>query len=217
MLLYLQTKNWLSVWFYYSTTSYFWFFVDGIFAQALVSILFLLVFVLKDWRLQVLLLPLAILSHGHGFLLITIAIVLSNLGPSVKSFFPCSGVFGFSKPLILDQPIPGLVTTGIQFNVGNALIVPTKIFPFPFAFFALRQAWKDKEFHVLGLTIVTLVAGLVLSHRIFYLLPLILIPSLVKWVSKLNQTKRHVVLFSTILVFGFQLYSWLNSKLVCSI
>ena len=78
MLLFLLSKNWLSVWFYYSITSYYWFFIDGIFAQALAMILLLLVLFLKDWKQQALMVLLAILSHGTGFFLVLITFLLKN-------------------------------------------------------------------------------------------------------------------------------------------
>ncbi len=230
MLLFLLSKNWLSVWLYFSITSYYWFVIDGIFAQGLAMILLLLVLVLKDWKHQAIIVLLAITSHGSGFFLVLMAFVVKNLlaKENVKQLFgelkkknfnkiiPCSGVFGLQEPEILKQPVEGLISTGKSFTVGNLLIPFTKIFPLPYAFFAFRQALRDKNYTIVVLTVITIFAGFWLSHRIFYMLPLLLIPSLVSWVETLKQSHRRIFLLSTLLVFGFQLYSWFNFKLVCS-
>ena len=231
MLLFLLSKNWLSVWLYFSITSYYWFVIDGIFAQGLAMILFLLVLILKDWKHQAIIVLLAITSHGSGFFLVLIAFLVKNLlsKENVSEFFdelkkkklmkifPCSGVFGLQRPEILSQPIDGLITTGKAFTIGNLLIPFTKILPLPYAFFGVRQALRDKDYHIVVLFFVVIVIGFWMSHRIFYLLPLILIPSLVSWFGTLNRTHRSIFLLSTLVVFGFQLYSWLNFKLVCGI
>jgi len=231
MLLFLLSRNWLAVWFYYSTTSYYWFMIDGIFAQALAMILLLLVLILKDWKHQALIVLLAILSHGSGFFLVLITFFVKNIltkenitelldelkEKDWKKIIPCSGVFGVQQPLVLKEQVGNLITTGQKFTFGDLLIPFTKIFPFPFTFFALRQALRDKHYHILGLTLVTFAAGFWVSHRIFYMLPLILIPSLTDWVETLNPRHRIIFLLITLGVFGFQLYSWLNFKLVCGI
>lgn len=224
MILYLLTERWIVVWLYFSTSSFFWFFIDGIFAQATAFILLLLVLYFKDWRLQALMVLIAITAHGHGFYLVLVAFLFKNLlelgDKDLKTFlFPCSGLFGVTKPVVLTQQIDGLVTTGKAFTVADALIPFTKIFPFPYMFLAIRQAWKDKKYIYLVLVVVALVSGFWISHRIFYLIPLVLLPSLAEWAVKLkekNVNHYYLFLLSTLLVFGFQFYSWFQFKLVCS-
>ena len=225
MILYLLTERWIVVWLYFSTSSFFWFFIDGIFAQALAFILLLLVLYFKDWRLQGLMVLIAITAHGHGFYLVLLAFLLKNLFEigeknPLNLLFPCSGVFGINKPVILTQEIDGLITTGKSFTVADALIPFTKIFPFPYMFLAVRQAFKDKKYVYLVLFVVALVSGFWISHRIFYLIPLVLLPSLAEWAVKLkekNVNHYYLFLLSTLVAFGFQLYSWLQFKLVCSV
>lgn len=229
-LLFLIARHWLVVWLYFSTTSFYWFFIDGLFAQAVALILFLLVFVVKDWRLRGAILVLSIFSHGHGFFLVLIALIAIYLWQIIEpflerrrilkevfGFFPCSGVFGVNKPEVLSQPVGDLTTTGVSFTVADALIPFTKIFPFPYFLLALKELWDSKQnWHYLLLFPVILVAGFWVSHRIFYVLPLVLLHPLTDFAVRLVGWKKGLFFLSTLLVFGFQLYSWLNRKLVCA-
>lgn len=232
MLLYFIARNWLVVWLYFATTSYFWFFIDGIFAQATVTILFLLILVLKDWRLQSLVILLSIFAHGHGFFLTTSAFLAVHFWnifkDDVKNFdfkkkfgkimLGCSGVFGNQRPEILEQHINGLVSTGSAFKVGHLLIIFTKIFPLPYFLIAVYHLIKSKEdWHFLILVVVSLGAGFIVSHRIFYIMPLVLLPSLSWFATKLEGRKRTLFLVSTLAVFIFQFYSWFNFKQVCAV
>lgn len=232
MLLFLLSKNWLTVWFYYSTTSYYWFMIDGIFAQALAMILLLTVLVLKDWKHQAFIVLIAILSHGSGFFLVLITFIIKNMVTKENvsellnelkkekekwvKIIPCSGIFGLQKPLILKEQVGNLISTGKPFTFADLLIPFIKIFPLPFTFLAVKQALKDKNYHIIALVIVILITGLWVSHRVFYALPLVLIPSLTNWVKTLNSKHRVIFLLITLGVFGLQLYSWFNFKLVCS-
>lgn len=229
--LFFLSKNWFSVWLYY-TTGYFWFMVDGIFAQALAGILLLVLLTSEDWRVELSMVLLGILAHGHGFFLILMAFVLKHawfaIEPKVKSFdfnvweklFACSGVFGYSKPAILDAPVSiggkQLVSTGTDFTVSNLLIPFTKIFPFPYLVGVWYSCSKRKDLHLVGIALGATVAGFWISHRIFYVIPLVLIPSVTDWFDE--QPKKTRVLFGvlTFLLFCFQVYTWVNYKILCA-
>lgn len=232
MLLFFIARDWLVVWLYFATTSYFWFFVDGIFAQALAAILFLLIFVVKDWRLRVAIVVLSIFAHGHGFFLTGMAFLVITFWEGIKDevdfkkikeklskvFLGCSGVFGTQRPEILDVRINGLVSTGSKFTIGHFLLIFTKIFPLPYFLLSVWFLSKDKDhWFYLFIALGALVGGFFVSHRIFYIMALVLLPGLTWFAKSLSHKHRIVFLLSTLLVFGFQLYSWLNFKLVCSV
>ena len=229
LLFYLSNKNWLAVWLYFSTTSYFWFFYNGLFSQHLATIFLLLVLLTKDWRIQLGLLVLSPLVHSHAFVLVLIAIIVKHIWSILKDkfveknvwrkLFPgCSGVFGKDPPEILTQPIGSLTSTGGTFNISHVLIFVVKIFPLPYFVIASYQYFKEKEnFHLFILAIIFVIQGFLLSHRIFYLVPMMLIPGLTWWASGLSPRNKKIFLLSTLLVFGFQFFSWLQFKLVCSV
>lgn len=226
MLLYLITKDWLVVWLYFSTTSYFWFFINGIFAQALAMIFLLLVIYFKDWRLQALVVLLSAIAHGHGFFLCLVAFICIHLVKAfggklkelgwVKVLPACSGTFGANPPEILNEPVDGLVTTGEQFRVVDGLIAFTKIFPFPLMIVAVWWVINKKEYlELLLIALVAMVAGFWISHRAFYVMPLVLLPVIVKWSRSLESKWFKGFIALTIIFFIYQLYSWLNYKWVC--
>ena len=218
MLLYAISRKWVVVWFYFSCTSYYWFFVDGIFAQATAMILLLLVVYFKDWRLQALMVLLAITAHGHGFLLCLIAFVLLNfekIGSNI--WLGCSGVFGRNPPEILNQPVGDLTTMGVQFRVADGLILFTKIFPLPLFLVCGWFVWYHRRYVGLFLiALASIVSGFLYSHRMFYVVPIVCLPILVEWFYGLDENYRRWFLLVTLVLFGFQLYSWFNFKLVCA-
>jgi|TARA_R100000501_G_C2631682_1_gene128289 hypothetical protein len=223
MLLFLITKDWIVTWFYFSTTSFFYFFIDGIFAQATAMILLLLLIYFKDWRIQSLIVILGMIAHGHGFFLLSIVFVIINFFKLLdeenwlKITPACSGAFGNNRPEFLAQPIDGLTTTGVQFTVADALIPFTKVFPFPYFVLSVWYSWKNKvNLDLVVISFVAILAGFLVSHRIFYIIPLVLLPGLVLFYRSLIGWPRLLFLFSTLIVFVFQLYSWINFKLVCA-
>lgn len=224
MLLYLITKDWLVTWLYFATTSYFWFFINGIFAQATAMILLLLVVYFKDWRKQAIVVLLAALAHGHGFLLCLAAFICIHFVKAFQNKFnwmkvlpACSGTFGTNPPEVLNKPVDGLVTTGVQFRVADVLIPFTKIFPLPLFIICVWWVFNKKEHLDLFLiSIISIIAGFWISHRAFYILPLVLLPILVKWSRSLEPKWFKGFIVLTIIFFIYQLYSWLNYKLVCA-
>lgn len=219
-LLFKQEKNWLTVWFYFTTSSYFWFFIDGIYSQALAHVFFLAILVNKEFKYDVLFLGLATLAHGHGFYLAALAILGKNLFHALKEdkwFLPaCSGVFGHNSPEVLTQQVNGLMTHGQPFTIANILLPFTKIYPFFYWFLSVFQVFKERRWETLFLVGSILILGLLISHRIFYLIPLLLIPGLVRFTMGTSVFGRRIVLGSSLLVFGFQLFSWVNFKLLCT-
>ena len=144
---YYLTKHWISVWLFISSTSAFYYLIDGVYPQALAMLICILIFAVKDWRWQSVLVLLATMAHGHGFWLGMTAFTLNRawiiLEPKIKDIsfrdimLGCSSVFGLNKPEILDQQVQidaiGKLGSGAyHINFANILSLFTKIFPLPF-------------------------------------------------------------------------------------
>lgn len=222
LLLYFLARDWLIVLLFYAT-GYFWFLADGILAQALAGILLVCLLLSKDYKIDFVLLLLLILAHGHGFLLGLIVLLCKHFTIVIVNGFPkfflaCSGVFGMNRPELLNEPIQigskKLVSTGINFTVGNALIV-LKILPFPFIV-GLWEYWHTKEnLELLVLFFALLIAGFMVSHRIFYFLPLTLLVGTTRYVRRLTGNYLISAYVLILLLFGFQVYAFFNNKFTC--
>ena len=231
MLLHWITKNWVVVWLYFATTSYFWFLIDGIFPQALAGIALLLILGLKDWRIQSVVVLLSILIHSQAFFLSLLgffavhayhAFKKEETSIDGKKLFPaCSGIFGQNRPEILGEQIALHTSGGYKFTYGNALIVFTKIFPLPFFYWSVKHLWTErKRLDLVLIAFVSLAMGLFVSPRVFYVMPLVLLPGLAWFYQKLSKEekwKKYGFILFTIASFVLQLYSWVNFRQVCAI
>jgi len=209
------TKEWISVILYFTTTVYFYFNIDGFFPQALAGIILLLIFLVRDWRIQVALVGLSIFAHGHAFLLCLIGFGLINFkkGFLNNKFLGCSSTFGANKPEVFDTPIQGLVTTGVQFKLSHVLVFFARIFPLPFLICSIWYSINKKyKIDLLLMACFCFIAGFTVSHRAFYFIPLLLIPSLTMFAVGLKGKPRIlfwlVVLVSFVYLFG----GWINFK-----
>jgi len=210
MLLFLISKNWLSVVFYFTITNYFYFIADGIFSQGLAVILLLSLFVFKDWRLQLAIVFLSIFSHGHGFYLCLIGFLILNFK---EGFLGCSATFGENKPAVLDEQFLELTSTGSAFNLGNILIFFTRIFPFPFLLLSVWFSLKEKyRIDLLLMSMICFIAGLLVSHRIFYVIPLLLIPALTNFAVTLKGKQRIVFWVFVLICFVYLFGGFINFK-----
>lgn len=233
MIFYFLTKNWFSVWLYYSTTSAFYFLIDGVMPQALALGLCLLILTVKDWRLQLAILFVSIFAHGHGFLLVLTAFIVNRIWLLIidkecnwnNILLSCSGVFGLARPEILDTKIVTENTiirgpAAYHITLTNIVSLFTKIFPAPLYVIAFYYSVKHK--YRIDLIVM---AGLALlfgflpggSHRSWYLIPMMLIPAVSMFYMDENLSKRHKLwLFSfTVLTFILQVWSWWNYKILC--
>ena len=146
MIFYYLTKNSMSVWLYISSSSAFYYLIDGVFPQGLALGLCLLIFAVKDWRIQSLLVLAASLSHGHGFYLGLTAFLLNRAWIYAEAnkfdfreiFLSCSGIFGLDRPDILDMKIDTVIGTTVTvakaypITITNVLSLFSKMFPLPF-------------------------------------------------------------------------------------
>ncbi|KKN07517.1 hypothetical protein LCGC14_1066090 [marine sediment metagenome] len=202
------TKNWISILFYFTTTSFFYYHIDGIYAQALATLFAIMLLGTKDWRLELLLVILATLAHGHG-LPLAILILIGKYIP--KGILACTGTFGNATPEIFNQKI-GQSIGGINTTVASLIHPFTRIIPIPFLALSFYQNMKDKKTELLFLTIVGLIGGFVVSTRVFYIVSIPMIIGLTSFYLQ-NQKKWGKYLIIGALLMGiYQLYAYLNLK-----
>jgi len=221
---YFLTKNWFSVWLYYSTSSTFYFLIDGVMPQALAMGLCLLILTVKDWRIQIGILLLSSIAHSQGFLLCLTALIANRVWLLISSnkwswnniLLSCSGIFGTARPEILDERIAG--TNAYHITLTNILSLFIKIFPFPLYIIAFYYSIKNKyrldliAMAILALAFSFLPGG---SHRSWYLIPMMLIPSVSMFYTDLNKRHKLWVFSITVFLFIMQVWSWWNYKILC--
>lgn len=221
LIFYFLTKNWFSVWLYYSTSSAFYFLIDGVMPQALAMGLCLLILTVKDWRIQIGILLLSSMAHGHGFIMCLTALIVNRVWLLITNdedswnniLLSCSGVFGTARPETLDTKILG--PSAYPITITNILSLFTKIFPFPLYIIAFYYSIKHKyRLDLITMAIIALVFG-ISSHRSWYLIPMMLIPSVSMFYMSLNKRHKLWLLGFTILTFIFQVWSWWNYKILC--
>ena len=215
MLVFFISKNWLSVIFYFTVTNYFYFIADGIFAQGLAIILLLSIFCFKDWRIQLGIVLLSIFSHGSGFYLVLIGFLIINFkkGFLENGFLGCSATFGQNKPAIFEEQVLDLTTHGSALTFGEVLIFFVKIFPLPFLVFSVWYSINKRyKIELLLMALVCFVGGFWISHRIFYVIPLLLIPALTNFAIDLKGKTRIVFWLLVVASFVYLFGGWINFK-----
>ena len=201
------TKNWTSILFYFTTTSFFYYHIDGIYAQALAILFAIMILGTKDWRLELLLVILATLTHGHGFQLV-ILILIGKYIP--KGILACTGTFGKATPEIFTRKIGSI--GGIDTTIASIIHPFTRVTPVPFLILGFYQNMKDKKTELLFLTIIGLIGGFIISTRVFYVVSIPMIIGLTSfYIDNKKKWGKHLIL-GAILMGAYQLYAYLNLK-----
>ncbi len=231
MIFYYLTKNAMSVWLYISSTSSFYFFIDGVFPQGLALGICLLIFAVKDWRIQALLVLAGALTHGHGFYLALTAFLLNRTWIYIeanefdfnKILLSCSGIFGNFRPEILDtkiEEIGGLVIAkAYPISIANILSLFSKMFPLPFwiisFWYSIKKRWRwDLLIMALFAIAFAFIPGG--SHRSWYLVPYMLIPATSMFYKDLEGSDAKFLFIAfTVFMFIIQIWSWWNYKILC--
>lgn len=227
MLLFHITRTWVVAWFYFSTTNYFYYFVEGVYAQALAGVLVLTILATKNPFIRLLALVTLILAHGHGWMMGLLVLSVLTISEGLKktedwcepwSFFPvCSGVFGKTQLAeAINKPIAGWTAGGETWSYNDILHLFGKIFPLPFLVLGVSYYLRFREkIHFLVIGFLSVAIGFFVSPRVFYLLPLVMLPGLAWYTEQAKPEHRHWILAASFLSFVFMFYSWANFKLVC--
>ncbi len=206
----LSDSNPVAVLLFFSATSYFYYFIDGIYPQALAMLLALGILLSKNKYLDILLLIFSILAHSQGFMLSLLVLIAKN----IPTGFLCSGIFGNNEPSILTTPT-GLSSGGFDFHLKDILHFFTITFPIPFLYWSIKKAVANKKIGVLFLVGVSFALGFFVSPRTFYFIPLVLIPELSGWYSVQEKTNQRLFLLLLAFSGAMQFYLYWNFKTNC--
>lgn len=215
---FLTGKKWQSIFFYFTSTSYFFYMIDGIYSQAFAMLLALLFINSKKYSLEELAAGIfLIFSHGHGLILtlliffvkrIDYVSYLSSLCSS-KTF--CLGLLGkavLPKELTEELNIVG----GISINLSNYIHILIRVTPFYFVFLAIISFVEKKRIDYILFLLFGLIGTLFVSIRTSYFSALIMVIGLSFFYDGLSKNSR-IILFSTSLVLGMiNLYAYFNLK-----
>ncbi len=235
MALFFVSKDWLSVLFYFTTTSFFYFFEQGIYAQALMMLIMLLFWVFKNPIIHIGLIYAALLTHSWGLhlALLTLACIYLHKSEWIneilkiknKILLGCSGWFPINDANQSIRPNEFLDThllSSQENNFSMALRVSflfkliVEIFPLPFALMGFYQTYQNKRFDFLLLALASLVIGSFYDYRIFFILPLVLIPGLVDYYRNINVRLHKFGFIAMIIFFGIlNFVVWFNYKTIC--
>lgn len=204
-----HTKNYFSVLLYFTASDYIFYFMDGIFPQALANILLFLLFFTKDSRVEVGLLPILIVTHGSAFIAGIIILLLKKI--DIEAFF-CSSIFLNQKPEILYQKLGSV--GGIDFRLSNIIYFFSRIFPLPFFLIALKQTWETNKKYF-SLIIILFIAGFFYASRVWYLSFLLSIPAITMFYEKQNTLGKIALILSCFIFFTINVVLFNRLKTLC--
>ncbi len=226
LILFFITRNWITVWFYFSVTQYVYLIqTGGAYPQALAGIFLLIFIYTKSSYLRIPILLVATLAHSQAFVLLLfvwfIELFFKNF-KSIKTFFPaCSAIFGRTA----EDPIGQRVSLEVLNKHGLQLIhIPIKdianffirIFPLPFLIMAFWQLKKEKNWALIVVTLFVVYYGIAVGQaRIFLIVPLILLPTLTNFYSGLDKRWKRWFIVLTIVTFTVNFGTWLLFKVNC--
>lgn len=225
-ILFLMTKKWITVWFYFSATQYVYLIqAGGAYPQALAGIFLILFIWQKNNYIRFFLLIVAIISHSNAFTLLLmvwlVQLFFENF-KSIKNIFPaCSAIFGRQEVDPIGQKI--LITTITKDGIAPISVILKDIanffvrtFPFPFLLAAFWQLKKEKDWSLIALTLVAFYYGFAVGQaRIFLIVPLILLPSLTRFYYNLDKKWKKWFILMTILTFIINFGTWGLYKVQC--
>lgn len=212
LIIYKYTNNWYSALIYFCASNYVWYFMDGIFPQALAQLFIFILFFTKDRRLEIVLIPLIILSHGSGFMAVLFVLFFKYVD---LAGWLCSSVFGANQsttPQVIYTKIGS--SGGLDFQINNVLHFFTKLFPIPFLFMALKESSQNDK-RTFGLLVFLIIAGFVYAPRVWYLAFILAIPSITKFFEKQPKKNKIYLLVFTILYGVFQVYTFYTYHTQC--
>lgn len=233
IILFLRTRNWVSAWLYFSVTQYPYLVqTGGAYPQALAGIFLLLFLWTKNPWVRFPLLVVALLSHSQAFVLLLLVWVVqlffdnkeifSFAKGKLKGVFPaCSAIFGKQAvdPIGAKLNLDVINKHGIQninVQIKDLANFFVRIFPLPFLIMAFWQIKKDRDWSLIVLTVILFYYGIAVQQpRIFWIIPLLLLPSLTKFYSGLNGWWKKGFIAMTIVTFAINFGTWILFKANC--
>lgn len=230
------SRHWISAWFFFATTHYAWYFIDGAYPQALANLLAIAILIEKDWKIDIILALLATISHSHGFILALVVLTakyfnklniketIIKITGKIKFFglvlLQCSGIFGNKRPEILETKVEDIIgghvtNTGSPMELRDPLQFVTRTFPVMYIYWAVKKAWQKNRIDLIIIAVFAIIGGFTTSARMFYVVPLALIPALSWFYKDLNPNQKKWFILLTIANFLFLLWAFVNLKQTC--
>lgn len=231
LLLFYITRNWMSVWLYFSATQYVYTIqAGGAYPQALAVIFLLFFLAFKHKAIRASLLIISITVHSQAFILLllvwTIQLFFENF-KDLKNIFPaCSALFGRQDVDPIGQQINYSLLNKNAFVTpqGHFITIALKdilnffvrTFPLPFLIFAFLQMKADKDWSTMLIVIAIFYIGLSNGQaRVFLVIPIILIMPLTRFFMKLSGWYKFGFIGLTIASFMFNFGTWMLYKVRC--
>lgn len=233
MLVFKLSKDWFSVLLYFTTTSFFYFFEQGIYAQPLAMVLMLIVIIYKNNFIRILVLFLSLFAHSLGFQLVLLALFFMLLHETgwielaFKKFknvlLGCSGWFpiqdgvetrpnGFLDAHLFSEQSNNF---SMSLRVSFLLKLIIEVFPLPYLYFATKQVLKNKDYGLFGIALASLLIGSFMDYRVFFVIPLVLLPALADFYRTLTglHQKGFLILMTFTGLLNFII--WVRFKTLC--
>lgn len=210
IIIYHYTKNWYATLLYFFASNYIYYFMDGIYPQALAGILLFTLYYTKDRRIEFAIFPLLILAHGSGF--------VAGLFILFFKYFDitgwlCSSVFVNNQPSSIYDRIGS--SGGLDFAPNNILHFFLVTFPIPYLWMALKESF-DHEKKTFALIVFIIVAGFVYAPRVWYTGFLLAIPPITKFYERQSSNQKKYYVLFTLLIGVVQFYLFFNYHTQCS-
>jgi len=192
-------NNWI-IPLYFSVSFVFNILYSAVFPQMLIFELFLCLIIFKDSDYKYLFWFLSFFVHEQGFAFITVSLILLEL-------FNRMGKINFPELPFYSV----IILKGVTFT-GQFLDVFIKFIPFPFAFIGFKELFKQKQFFLLCVLLITVFAS-ILDIRTLLFSELILI---IPFSNYVEVSKKPFKILTAILIieyFVFQLILWYFSSL----
>lgn len=207
-LFWLSKKNWISVLLYFTSTTYFFYMLEGFYAQAFVIFLSLILLKVSDWRIEFVLVLAMMMSQSQGLFLGVLILMVKYIPKT--GFLSCSGVFGANTPVFLTEKATDIGKSGMGLTFGQILHVFTRIMPAPLLLLGVWQNFKDGNHGFNFIILVSIVGGFFIDIRMFYLMPLLVIVGLSSYYSTLIRKHRNYFVLILLGLGAFNVYSFWN-------
>ncbi len=200
LMIYVYTKEVFSVWFYFSISSFVYIVLGGLFAEGLVLMFFLSLFMIKNIWARLLLVILGTLAHSTGAYLLPATFILLELEDKAVYFF------GITLPQIFHENLNGYPYWYTAFTLNSIMALLVKIAPIPFLAVAVKELWERKEFALLLMIPIAFVSAWFVGIRTFHIIGLITILGFSLGFHKLKH--KFVWLALSVITFAYIFFSW---------
>jgi hypothetical protein len=205
LVLFKITEKPIAVWFYFSTTTFFYVLLTAsFFAQAFAFILILSMVFVKDWQ-RIILLLLSIITHSTSFYISLGFYLLLLLEENAKItdniLMACVPTVTKIIGTIGEQKIKFLQASGESITPNTIVTVFLKRIPLHFFVLSVKELWDRKKIALLGLMILLCIAGIFYDNRAFHFAGLILVCGVTWFYEKQTKLVKILLLILSLIQF----------------